>query len=241
MRKILSLFLLITLVLLILNIFIKEKIINKYSQGYIQNVITNSLINSLQDNFDKTYIDKIENSLKNNSDFQVICDKLYDQIIIDLNNNTTSEIDIKEDILNIVENNYKDLNEGYKKYIKDTINNIDFNKLYRNILGYIREKLPDNSIKYINVLYKLLSIKTRIVLILLLLLENILIVLTTKDKKDLIFIYGINLTISGGILLFIGILISSFLTQLNSFIVIIGLIFIIIGMVLKEIYERKIL
>ena len=241
MRKLISFLFLLTLILLILNIFIKDKIINKYSQEYIRNTITNSLINSLQDNFEKEYVDKIEKSLRNSNDFQVICDKLYDQIIIDLDNDTTSSINIKEDILNIVETNYKDLNPGYKKYISDTINGMDFDRLYRNILGYIREKLPSNSIKYIDILYRFLSIKTRIILIISLLMENVLLVLLTKDKKDLIITYGVDFTISGGILIFIGLIISNLLTQVNSFVLITGILFLGIGMILKEIYERKVL
>ena len=241
MRKLISFLFLITLILLILNIFIKDKIINKYSSEYIRNTITNSLINSLQDNFDNEYIGRIEESLKNSSDFQVICDKFYNQIIIDLDNNTISTINIKEDILNIVETNYKDLNPGYKKYINDTINNMDFDRLYRNILGYIREKIPSNNIKYIDMLYKFLSIKTRLILILSLIIENVLLVLLTKDKKDLIITYGLDLIMSGGILIFIGLIISNIFAQINSFILAVGIVFLGIGMVLKEIYERKVL
>ena len=241
MKKLLSLFLLITTLLFILNIFIKDKIINKYSQEYIRNIVENNLIGSLQDNFSELDITRIKESLKNSSDFQIICDKLYDQIILDLNNNTTSDINIKEDILNIIDINYKDINKGYKKYITETINNMDFNRLYHNILGYIREKIPNNSIKYINILYKFLTIKVRLILIMFLVLENILMVILVKDKKDLIIIYGVDLTIIGGILFFIGLILSNLIPQINHFILILGIIMLGIGMLLKEIYERKVL
>ena len=241
MKKLLTFFLSLTIILLILNVFLKEEVVNKYSQEYIRNVVTDSLINSLEDNFEKKYIDEIESKLRNSRDFQVICDKLYDQIILDLNNNEISNIDIREDIINIIDTNYKDINKGYRNYIVSTINNMDFNRLYRNILGYIREKLPKDSIKYINILYEFLSIKVRVILIISLILENILIVLLTKDKKDLIFMYGINMTISGGVLLFIGLILGNLLSQINSFILVISIVLLFLGMILKEIYERKVL
>lgn len=247
--KILSFLSIITIILLVLNIFLKDRLINKYSKDYLQDTITSSVLKSLDDNFnefDESYRNKVKESLKNNSDFQRICDEIYELVINDILNNTVSDISISNEIIDIVERNYNDIPPNYKKYIMQKINNMDFNKLYHNILGYLKERLNGNE-KYIRILYEFLKIRTRLILISILVLETIGIILLTKSKFDLLLTYGLTSMITGGILIFMGVILNQILSQMlggmivqiNTFIIIIGIILIVLGMILKDIYERK--
>ena len=247
--KVLSFLTILTILLLVLNIFLKNRLINKYSKEYLQDTITSSVLKSLDDNFsefDESYRVRVKESLKNNSDFQKICDEIYDILINDITNNTTSDLNISNEIINIIEKNYNDIPANYKKYVIEKINNMDFNKLYHNILGYLKERLNGNE-KYIRILYEFLKIRTRIILILSLVIESIGIVLLTKSKLDLLLTYGLNSMITGGILVFFGVTMNQILSQIlggmmvqiSSFIIVIGIVLIAIGMILKDIYERK--
>ena len=247
--KILSFLTILTILLLVLNIFLKDRIINKYSKDYMQDTITNSVLRSLDDNFsefDESYRNKVKESLKNSSDFQRICDEIYELVINDILNNTVSDLDISNEIIDIVENNYNDIPPNYKKYVIEKIKNMDFNRLYHNILGYLKERINGNE-KYIRILYEFLKIRTRLMLISILVLETIGIILLTKNKLDLLLTYGLNSMITGGILIFFGVILNQILSQIlggiivqiSSFIIITGIVLITIGMILKDIYERK--
>lgn len=247
--KILSFLTILTILLLVLNIFLKDRLINKYSKDYLQDTITSSVLKSLDDNFsefDESYRNKVKESLKNNSDFQRICDEMYELVINDIVNNTVSDLNISSEIVDIIERNYNDIPITYKKYVIEKINNMDFNKLYHNILGYLKERLNGNE-KYIRILYEFLKIRTRLTLISILIVEAIGIVLLTKSKLDLLLTYGITTMLTGGILVFMGVILNQALSQIlggmivqiNSFIIIIGILLIVLGMILKDIYERK--
>ncbi len=247
--KILSFLTILTVLLLVLNVFLKDLLINKYSKDYLQDTITNSVLKSLDENFtefDESYRNRIKESLKSNSDFQKICDEMYELVINDIINNTASDLNISSEIVDIIERNYNDIPISYKNYVIEKINNMDFNKLYRNILGYLKERLNGNE-QYIKIAYEFLRVRTRLLLVLLLLLESISIVLLTKSKSDLLLTYGITTMITGGILIFMGVILNQILSQMlggmlvqiNSFIIVIGIILMVIGMILKDIYERK--
>ena len=247
--KILSFLTILTILLLVLNIFLKDRIINKYSKDYMQDTITSSVLKSLDDNFsefDESYRNKVKESLKNSSDFQRICDEIYELVINDILNNTVSDLDISNEIIDIVENNYNDIPPNYRKYVIEKIKNMDFNRLYHNILGYLKERINGNE-KYIRILYEFLKIRTRLMLISILVLETIGIILLTKNKLDLLLTYGLNSMITGGILIFFRVILNQILSQIlggiivqiSSFIIITGIVLITIGMILKDIYERK--
>ena len=247
--KILSFLTILTILLLVLNIFLKDRIINKYSKDYMQDTITNSVLRSLDDNFsefEESYRNKVKESLKNSSDFQRICDEIYELVINDILNNTVSDLDISNEIIDIVENNYNDIPPNYKKYVIEKVKNMDFNRLYHNMLGYLKERINGNE-KYIRILYEFLKIRTRLMLISILVLETIGIILLTKNKLDLLLTYGLNSMITGGILIFFGVILNQILSQIlggiivqiSSFIIITGIVLITIGMILKDIYERK--
>ncbi len=247
--KILSFLTILTILLLVLNIFLKDRIINKYSKDYLQDTITSSVLKSLDDNFsefEESYRNRVKESLKNSSDFQKICDEIYELVINDILKNTVSDLDISNEIIDIVENNYNDISPNYKKYVIEKIKNMDFNRLYHNILGYLKERLNGNE-KYIRILYDFLKTETRILLISVLILETIGIILLTKSKLDLLLTYGIDSMITGGILIFFGVILNQVLSQIlggiivqiSSFIIITGIVLITIGMILKDIYERK--
>lgn len=250
--KILLILFSISFVLFITTLFLRNIVVNNISNEYLKNKITIMVIENISDNFDeidKNTIQSITEKLKNNPDFKKICNKIFDSLMNDLNNNTITNININEDIIKMIDNN---IPSGYKSYVIKKINSIDFNKLYKNLLDYLDNEIIKQNNKYMKIIEVLLSTKFIVLMLILIILENIGIILLTTEKINLLFSYGICTMVIGGILVLLSFFfrqVLSYLAQVfvggcilvsSSPLLIIGLLLVMIGMILKDIYEKKI-
>ena len=254
MKKLLCLIGSIAFIFLILSIGMKVMVVDKFSNAFLKEKVSNMVISSIKDNIsevDSYTLTEIENKIKNNKSFNEITDLYFNNLINDLENNTVTEEGVNEKIRTIVISNLNDIPSNYQRPIIDKVNSIDFNRIYRNILGYLKEEVVKENTGYIKVFKTLTSLKYKIYAGLIIVLANVLLYLLVKEKIELIQIYGINFMILGGIFVVISLLFRQILTFLASsmigsnvsvsasFITVTGLVLFGLGYILLDIYDRK--
>lgn len=251
LKKILRIILGLSIILLVLSISLKEVATSAITSVFAKTEINNKVINIIVSNFpeiDSNTLNSIRNNLDNNAEMKHISNIYLNRILYDIKNNTISDINIKDNIDVIVNQNINRIPLVYQDIIRTRINDIDFQNLYVQLLDYVKSKIPNDTLPIINIVELITNLTTMTLFIISLLLSILLIIILSKPKVEALYDFGMTLLVIGGIMIVILFIIKSMLnyvlavisTSMNPLSLITFASFgsLIMGMILIDIYER---
>ena len=236
---------------------VKGVITSTLSSDYLTSVITNDSVDfsNFTDEEDKKYYDGIKEIIKDEKT-QELLDKYINKTIEGISGEDIGDIDIKSDILDLIESNRDKLKEyGFEisdediEQIKNSeeINNL--NEEFNSIISDTRESIPESQIKTVSKLTSFLTKTFRIKCLLGILASLILIGILQWSLYKWIRVFCINSIVSGSILLVCSLGLIGILALMNlgidisfNFMLVSGLgllVFGIVGLIIYNILVKK--
>lgn len=220
---ILTFILVLTFTLIPTTIFlektIKEDILRKVMTKQVATK-TVEVITSTDEKIDNSTKDKIKDKIENNEEFQSVVNKYSDKILQDITENNIDDVNIKEDVIKIIEENKQIIEQGLdtkidNQEIEDIVDKLDeeldLNSTYKKTIIKTKNELPKEARKVLKI-YNIITDNNTLYLLIGLSILNIIIITVLKKPH---FKSLTNISVAG--------IISSIDTSI--LIVIIGLIF----------------
>ncbi len=220
---ILTFILVLTFTLIPTTIFlektIKEDILRKVMTKQVATK-TVEVITSTDEKIDNSTKDKIKDKIENNEEFQSVVNKYSDKILQDITENNIDDVNIKEDVIKIIEENKQIIEQDLDKKIdnqeiEDIVDKLDeeldLNSTYKKTIIKTKNELPKEARKVLKI-YNIITDNNTLYLLIGLSILNIIIITALKKPH---FKSLTNISVAG--------IISSIDTSI--LIVIIGLIF----------------
>lgn len=220
---ILTFILVLTFTLIPTTIFlektIKEDILRKVMTKQVATK-TVEVITSTDEKIDNSTKDKIKDKIENNEEFQSVVNKYSDKILQDITENNIDDVNIKEDVIKIIEENKQIIEQDLdtkmdNQEIEDIVDKLDeeldLNSTYKKTIIKTKNELPKEAKKVLKI-YNIITDNTTLYLLIGLSILNIIIITVLKKPH---FKSLTNISVAG--------IISSIDTSI--LIVIIGLIF----------------
>lgn len=220
---ILTFILVLTFTLIPTTIFlektIKEDILRKVMTKQVATK-TVEVITSTDEKIDNSTKDKIKDKIENNEEFQSVVNKYSDKILQDITENNIDDVNIKEDVIKIIEENKQIIEQDLDKKIdnqeiEDIVDKLDeeldLNSTYKKTIIKTKNELPKEAKKVLKI-YNIITDNNTLYLLIGLSILNIIIITVLKKPH---FKSLTNISVAG--------IISSIDTSI--LIVIIGLIF----------------
>lgn len=220
---ILTFILVLTFTLIPTTIFlektIKEDILRKVMTKQVATK-TVEVITSTDEKIDNSTKDKIKDKIENNEEFQSVVNKYSDKILQDITENNIDDVNIKEDVIKIIEENKQIIEQDLDKKIdnqeiEDIVDKLDeeldLNSTYKKTIIKTKKELPKEAKKVLKI-YNIITDNNTLYLLIGLSILNIIIITVLKKPH---FKSLTNISVAG--------IISSIDTSI--LIVIIGLIF----------------
>ena len=220
---ILTFILVLTFTLIPTTIFlektIKEDILRKVMTKQVATK-TVEVITSTDEKIDNSTKDKIKDKIENNEEFQSVVNKYSDKILQDITKNNIDDVNIKEDVIKIIEENKQIIEQDLDKKmdnqeIEDIVDKLDeeldLNSTYKKTIIKTKNELPKEARKVLKI-YNIITDNNTLYLLIGLSILNIIIITVLKKPH---FKFLTNISVAG--------IISSIDTSI--LIVIIGLIF----------------
>lgn len=220
---ILTFILVLTFTLIPTTIFlektIKEDILRKVMTKQVATK-TVEVITSTDEKIDNSTKDKIKDKIENNEEFQSVVNKYSDKILQDITENNTDDVNIKEDVIKIIEENKQIIeqdpdtkidNQEIEDIVDKLDEELDLNSTYKKTIIKTKNELPKEAKKVLKI-YNIITDNNTLYLLIGLSILNIVIITVLKKPH---FKSLTNISVAG--------IISSIDTSI--LIVIIGLIF----------------
>ena len=198
---------------------IKEDILRKVMTKQVATK-TVEVITSTDEKIDNSTKDKIKDKIENNEEFQSVVNKYSDKILQDITENNIDDVNIKEDVIKIIEENKQIIEQDLDKKIdnqeiEDIVDKLDeeldLNSTYKKTIIKTKNELPKEAKKVLKI-YNIITDNNTLYLLIGLSILNIIIITVLKKPH---FKSLTNISVAG--------IISSIDTSI--LIVIIGLIF----------------
>lgn len=198
---------------------IKEDILRKVMTKQVATK-TVEVITSTDEKIDNSTKDKIKDKIENNEEFQSVVNKYSDKILQDITENNIDDVNIKEDVIKIIEENKQIIEQDLDKKIdnqeiEDIVDKLDeeldLNSTYKKTIIKTKKELPKEAKKVLKI-YNIITDNNTLYLLIGLSILNIIIITVLKKPH---FKSLTNISVAG--------IISSIDTSI--LIVIIGLIF----------------
>lgn len=198
---------------------IKEDILSKVMTKQVATK-TVEVITSTDEKIDNSTKDKIKDKIENNEEFQNVINKYSDKILQDITENNIDDVNIKEDVIKIIEENKQIIeqdidnkidNQKIEEIVDKLDEELDLNSTYKKTIIKTKNELPKEA-KQVLKIYNIITNNNTLYLLIGLSILNILII-TILKKPHLKSLS--NISVAG--------IISSIDTSI--LIVIIGLIF----------------
>lgn len=198
---------------------IKEDILRKIMTKQVATK-TVEVITSTDEKIDNSTKDKIKDKIENNEEFQSVVNKYSDKILQDITENNTDDVNIKEDVIKIIEENKQIIEQDLdtkinNQEIEDIVDKLDeeldLNSTYKKTIIKTKNELPKEAKKVLKI-YNIITDNNTLYLLIGLSILNIIIITVLKKPH---FKSLTNISVAG--------IISSIDTSI--LIVIIGLIF----------------
>lgn len=198
---------------------IKEDILRKVMTKQVATK-TVEVITSTDEKIDNSTKDKIKDKIENNEEFQSVVNKYSDKILQDITENNTDDVNIKEDVIKIIEENKQIIEQDLdtkmdNQEIEDIVDKLDeeldLNSTYKKTIIKTKNELPKEARKVLKI-YNIITDNNTLYLLIGLSILNIIIITVLKKPH---FKSLTNISVAG--------IISSIDTSI--LIVIIGLIF----------------
>lgn len=244
----------ITMIALSLSLSLENAIFETISTGFTKNDVTKRLVNGFTEGFsdlDLTTINRIRNAILESNEINDISSIFINTLIEDVKNNKISRIDISVQLNSILNNNLSKVPKVYHEEIINRVNNIDYNKIYVNIIEYVNSA-NRGEIRSIAHIYNLfISFEFRFLASICFISSIIFIILLNKPKKESLHSFGVTLSVCGGIMILLLFMLRQIGTYLVSkafglsinmdFMLFTCISFgsLVIGIVMIDIYERK--
>lgn len=244
----------ITMIALSLSLSLENAIFETISTGFTKNDVTKRLVNGFTEGFsdlDSTTINRIRNAILESNEINDISSIFINTLIEDVKNNKISRIDISAQLNSILNNNLSKVPKAYHEEIINRVNNIDYNKIYVNIIEYVNST-NHGEIRSIAHIYNLfISFEFRFLVSICFIAPIIFIILLNTPKKEALHNFGVTLSVCGGIMILLLFMLRQIGTYLISrafglsismdFILFTCISFgsLVIGIVMIDIYERK--
>ena len=198
---------------------IKEDILRKVMTKQVATK-TVEVITSTDEKIDNSTKDKIKDKIENNEEFQSVVNKYSDKILQDITENNIDDVNIKEDVIKIIEENKQIIEQDLdtkmdNQEIEDIVDKLDeeldLNSTYKKTIIKTKNELPKEARKVLKI-YNIITDNNTLYLLIGLSILNIIIITVLKKPH---FKSLTNISVAG--------IISSIDTSI--LIVIIGLIF----------------
>ena len=198
---------------------IKEDILRKIMTKQVATK-TVEVITSTDEKIDNSTKDKIKDKIENNEEFQSVVNKYSDKILQDITENNTDDVNIKEDVIKIIEENKQIIEQDLdtkinNQEIEDIVDKLDeeldLNSTYKKTLIKTKNEVPKEAKKVLKI-YTIITDNNTLYLLIGLSILNIIIITVLKKPH---FKSLTNISVAG--------IISSI--DKSILIVIIGLIF----------------
>lgn len=198
---------------------IKEDILRKVMTKQVATK-TVEVITSTDEKIDNSTKDKIKDKIENNEEFQSVVNKYSDKILQDITKNNIDDVNIKEDVIKIIEENKQIIEQNLdtkmdNQEIEDIVDKLDeeldLNSTYKKTIIKTKNELPKEAKKVLKI-YNIITDNNTLYLLIGLSILNIIIITVLKKPH---FKSLTNISVAG--------IISSIDTSI--LIVIIGLIF----------------
>lgn len=198
---------------------IKEDILRKVMTKQVATK-TVEVITSTDEKIDNSTKDKIKDKIENNEEFQSVVNKYSDKILQDITKNNIDDVNIKEDVIKIIEENKQIIEQDLdtkmdNQEIEDIVDKLDeeldLNSTYKKTIIKTKNELPKEA-KQVLKIYNIITNNNTLYLLIGLSILNIVIITILKKPH---FKSLTNISVAG--------IISSIDTSI--LIVIIGLIF----------------
>ena len=198
---------------------IKEDILRKVMTKQVATK-TVEVITSTDEKIDNSTKDKIKDKIENNEEFQSVVNKYSDKILQDITKNNIDDVNIKEDVIKIIEENKQIIEQDLdtkmdNQEIEDIVDKLDeeldLNSTYKKTIIKTKNELPKEAKKVLKI-YNIITDNNTLYLLIGLSILNIIIITVLKKPH---FKSLTNISVAG--------IISSIDTSI--LIVIIGLIF----------------
>lgn len=198
---------------------IKEDILRKVMTKQVATK-TVEVITSTDEKIDNSTKDKIKDKIENNEEFQSVVNKYSDKILQDITENNIDDVNIKEDVIKIIEENKQIIEQNLdtkmdNQEIEDIVDKLDeeldLNSTYKKAIIKTKNELPKEAKKVLKI-YNIITDNNTLYLLIGLSILNIIIITVLKKPH---FKSLTNISVAG--------IISSIDTSI--LIVIIGLIF----------------
>lgn len=198
---------------------IKEDILRKVMTKQVASK-TVEVITSTDEKIDNSTKDKIKDKIENNEEFQNVINKYSDKILQDITENNIDDVNIKEDVIKIIEENKQIIEQDLdtkmdNQEIEDIVDKLDeeldLNSTYKKTIIKTKNELPKEARKVLKI-YNIITDNNTLYLLIGLSILNIIIITVLKKPH---FKSLTNISVAG--------IISSIDTSI--LIVIIGLIF----------------
>lgn len=243
----------ITFIFLSLSFTLQSALLKTLSTGFSKNEIVDKVIMEISNSIDDFNLipkEEIKKAIYDSPEIEMISSIFFETLLNDIKNDTVSNVNIEKEINSLLNNNLRNIPKIYHDQIRNKVNSIDYNKLYVNILNYIKNKSTEEIKTTINVYNIMINLKTRILGILIILITFIMVLFLTKPKLNIINGYGITLSIVGGLL----ILILFMVRQVTSYLIaasygvqmgvdftaltIVSFGTLVVGMIMTEVYKE---
>lgn len=198
---------------------IKEDILRKVMTKQVATK-TVEVITSTDEKIDNSTKDKIKDKIENNEEFQSVVNKYSDKILQDITENNIDDVNIKEDVIKIIEENKQIIEQDLdtkmdNQEIEDIVDKLDeeldLNSTYKKTIIKTKNELPKEAKKVLKI-YNIITDNNTLYLLIGLSILNIIIITVLKKPH---FKSITNISVAG--------IISTIDTSI--LIVIIGLIF----------------
>lgn len=253
LSKILKFILVISFVLLVFGITLRNTALSTISIGITKEDITENILDAAIDIFpeiDKTMQDKIKSKINSSIEIQNIANIYLDTLLYDIENNTVSNIDLSKDITSLLNKYLNELPSSYREVIISRVNHINYNKSYLKLLDYVKSKTTTEVKQFLDI-FNIYTSKTFLsFLFLLLLISIILIIKLSTPIIEVLYNLGITLLISGGIMIVLLFVLKRFVSYITAMsygssisnpltlLTTMGFGSLIIGLIMFDIYER---
>lgn len=251
MKKIFNFLFTISILFFIVITTIRFNVVEKFLNSFIKEKISSYFITEIRENlidFDDETKSLIINGLIESEEFDAISNKIYNNVIKDLIENKSSELDISNELNSLIDKKSGNLPSFYKMFIKSVINEIDFNKIYSNILFGIKNKLNKETIDVLKIYYVCTSDSIIALIGTIIILSLFMIIIKNKSINDSLNDIGMSLLISGGIMMILLFFLNKLEVGLSmlgyteidlSLFIFLTFAFLIVGFILKDLKIKK--
>ena len=252
LKKIICIILSISYILLILSIILKITLVDAIVIGFTKNDITERFINAIVVNFpeiNNQELSKIKNQVYDSNEIKEITTLYFDALLNDITNDTISNVDISPQLDSLINDNITYIPSIYRKEITNRIKQINFNKIYNDLLEVVKYKTNEKTREVIGLYNDFTSYKTIAFLAIIIILSVLFLILLNKSIFASFYNLGITFLISGGIMIVLLFLIKNFSLYITALmfgrsipidyfvLAVISFATLALGMIMIEIYE----